>query len=125
MNTIGITMAFITFFGIWSGHVAVRRLEYRLRNLWPTSILLALIGLALLFVSTRINLPMLSGSLGLAGLMLVIDAIELIHQEVRVKKGRAPANPTNPRHARILREYPEATIRNPLAEPIPSDGGER
>lgn len=114
MNLIGIWMTVITLLGIWSGHVAVRWLEYRLNHLWVACLPLTAAGLALLAVSTRAELPALSAGLGLAGIILVIDAVELIHQDHRVKIGRAPANPANPRHARILRKFPAAVTTNPL-----------
>jgi hypothetical protein len=47
--------------------------------------------------------------LGIFGITLLCDAYELPHQEKRVCKGRAPANPNNPRHAKILAEHSAAT----------------
>lgn len=114
MNLIGIWMTVITLLGIWSGHVAVRWLEYRLANLWVACLPLAAAGLGLLTLSTQTGHSTLSAGLGLAGIILVIDAVELIHQEHRVKIGRAPANLANPRHARILQDHPEAVTVNPL-----------
>jgi hypothetical protein len=37
------------------------------------------------------------------------DALEFLRQQNRIKHGHAPANPNNPRHAKILAEHPEAT----------------
>ena len=37
------------------------------------------------------------------------DAYEFFRQQKRIMKGHAPANRSNPRHARILEEYPPAT----------------
>jgi hypothetical protein len=64
------------------------------------------------------------------------DALELFRQQRRVERGHAPANPLNPRHARILAECPAATTldlldRQPLGRPVAPDearalaGGER
>jgi hypothetical protein len=43
------------------------------------------------------------------GVTLLWDALEFFRQQKRVKHGHAPANPNNPRHAKILAEYPDAT----------------
>jgi hypothetical protein len=41
---------------------------------------------------------------------LLWDALEIaVRQPKRIKHGHAPANPNNPRHAKILADYPEAT----------------
>jgi hypothetical protein len=40
---------------------------------------------------------------------LLFDGFELSRQERRIIRGHAPANPDNPRHAKILKEYPSAT----------------
>ena len=52
------------------------------------------------------------------GVTLLWDALEFFRQQKRIKHGHAPANPNNPRHAKILAEYPDATTidwldRNP------------
>jgi hypothetical protein len=66
----------------------------------------------------------LSAACGILGTTLLWDALELRRQERRVRKGHAPANPRNPRHARILAESPAATTlnllkREPLGRPVP------
>jgi len=42
---------------------------------------------------------LVSTILGILGITLLWDALELVRQAQRVKIGRAPANPANPRHA--------------------------
>jgi hypothetical protein len=51
---------------------------------------------------------------GIFAITLLFDALELGRQQNRVKKGHAPANPENPRHARILAESKSATTRDLL-----------
>jgi hypothetical protein len=40
--------------------------------------------------------------LGIVGITVLFDALEFRRQFKRVKKGHAPANPHNPRHAPLL-----------------------
>jgi hypothetical protein len=44
--------------------------------------------------------------LGILGITLLWDALEMTRQQRRICKGHAHANPDNPRHARILEQYP-------------------
>ena len=53
------------------------------------------------------------------GITLLWDALEFTRQQKRVKKGHAPANPHNPRHAKILAEHPTATTLD-LLKHLPS-----
>lgn len=109
LNLTALTAALATFLGIWLGHVAVRRVEARAANLaLPVSVCVTL-GLALEVASLFAATNTLSAGLGIFGLTVLWDALEFRRQEARVKRGRAPANPANPRHARILAEYPTAT----------------
>jgi len=109
LNFVGVAAAFATFFGVWVGHVSVRKVERNAIHLWiPIGFFLAL-GLA--FVSLSLTTPslILSAASGILALTLVWDAHEFIRQQKRVRRGRAPANPSNPRHAKIMAEHPEAT----------------
>ena len=54
------------------------------------------------------NLP-LKTAFGILGITLLWDALEFTRQQKRILKGHAPANPNNPRHARILAEHKSAT----------------
>jgi hypothetical protein len=51
----------------------------------------------------------LSAGSGIFAVTFLWDALEFLRQQNRIKHGHAPANPNNPRHAKILAEYPEAT----------------
>lgn len=101
--------ALATFLGIWLGHVTVRRVEARAANLALPVGACIVLGLALEAASLLAASNALSAGLGIFGLTVLWDALEFRRQEARVKRGRAPANPANPRHARILAEHPAAT----------------
>lgn len=109
LNLTALAAALATFLGIWLGHVSVRRVEARAANLaLPVGACIAL-GLALEAASLFTASRPLSAALGIFGLTVLWDALEFRRQEARVKRGRAPANPANPRHQRILAEHPAAT----------------
>lgn len=126
MNTIGVIAALTSFFSIWFGHVAVRRIESISPKLWIPTTIFAMAGLLVEFLSlTTIHRP-LSTALGILGITLLWDSIELSRQERRIIKGHAPANPRNPRHAKILAESPTATTqdllkRDPIGHTISTD----
>lgn len=110
LNWIGLVAAAATFFGIWFGHVGVRKIEAASPSLWlPTVIALAL-GLALEVGALLARELYLSGALGILGMTVLWDALEFSRQHQRVAHGHAPANPHNPRHARLLAENKSATI---------------
>lgn len=109
VNWTGLTAALAVFIGIWSGHVAVRKIEASVVSLRLPVAAFALAGAAVEAVSLFIENRSLSAALGLFGVTLLWDAFELLRQQKRVMRGHAPANPTNPRHARILAQYPAAT----------------
>ena len=123
MNGIGLVAALTAFLSIWFGHVAVRKIESVSRTIWIPSTIFAVLGLAVEFLSlSSINRP-LSVACGILGTTLLWDAIEVSRQQRRVIKGHAPANPNNPRHAKILTEHPTATThdllkREPLGQSV-------
>jgi hypothetical protein len=110
INFVGLASALATFFGIWWGHVSVRKIEREVVRLWiPTVIALAL-GVAFAAASFLTSNMALSAASGILAVTLFWDALEIaIRQPRRIMHGHAPANPHNPRHARILAEYPAAT----------------
>jgi hypothetical protein len=109
MNWIGLAAALSAFLGIWLGHVAVRKIEFISPTIWLPTLGFALLGCTLEWFSlSTFNLP-LSTTLGILGITFLWDALEFTRQQKRIKKGHAPANPNNPRHARILTNYPSAT----------------
>ena len=102
MNWIGLVAALTAFLSIWGGHVAVRKVEFISRTIWFPTIIFVVLGLTADLLSLfAINRP-LSMVLGILGITFLFDAFELTRQQKRIKKGHAPANPHNPRHAAIL-----------------------
>ena len=110
LNWMGFAAAASTFFGVWLGHVSVRKIEREVERIWiPASIAFAL-GLGLELLSLWTDSRILAAVCGILGVTLLWDSLELaIRQPRRITKGHAPANPRNPRHARILERYPAAT----------------
>jgi hypothetical protein len=126
LNPIGIVAATSAFLGIWLGHVSVRIIERSVTKLWPPIVLALALGLALEAWSLLTDHWLLNTALGILGITILWDALEFIRQEKRIKKGHAPANPDNPRHAQILVEYPSATTldllkRDPIGHPVTSE----
>ncbi len=104
MNIIGPIAAASAFCAIWFGHMAVRKIEFRAASLAVPAILFLGSGLLLEWLSVRTPVVPLSAALGIVGITLLWDVLELARQQRRVRKGHAPANPLNPRHAAFLAE---------------------
>lgn len=109
LNYIGIIAALSAFLGVWLGHVAVRVIERNSPKLWPPIIIALILGLALETWSLITDYWLLNTATGILGITLLWDALEFARQQRRVRKGHAPANPRNPRHVKIMAEYPAAT----------------
>ena len=120
INLVGLAAALATFFGVWLGHVSVRKIERETVHLWIPTLIALVAGLGLWLASTLTSSLPLSAASGIFGVTLLWDALEIaIRQPRRIQHGHAPANPNNPRHAKILAEYPEATTVDLLAhDPI-------
>jgi uncharacterized protein DUF4491 len=120
---IGVVAAAAAFVGIWFGHVGVRKIEAASPTIWlPTVIALGL-GLALEIGALLTANLYLSSALGIVGMTVLFDALEFTRQHNRVAHGHAPANPNNPRHARLLAAGEPATTlnwldREPAGRPI-------
>lgn len=130
MNLTGLAAALATFLGIWWGHVAVRYFEARLTDIRLAMGVCVLLGLGMWAGALLAESVSVSAALGILGVTLLWDAYEFHRQEKRVKIGHAPANPSNPRHARILAEFPAATTvdllkREPLGRAIAPDEAAR
>ena len=110
----GVAAALATFLSVWFGHVAVRKVEFISPTIWIPTTIFTTLGLIVGFLSLSAANRPLSAALGILGITLLIDALEFRRQQNRVIKGHAPANPNNPRHARILQEYASATTQDPL-----------
>jgi hypothetical protein len=120
INMLGLTAAITAFLAIWLGHVAVRKVEAEVRDIRLPIFIAVALGLITEYCSLiTINRP-LSTALGILGVTLLWDAFEIYRQQNRVKHGHAPANPNNPRHAKILAEYPSA-ITEDLLKREPTD----
>ena len=114
MNTIGVVAALAAFLSVWFGHVAVRKIEFLSPTIWLPTTIFAILGIIVEFFSLSTANHPLSVLLGILGITLLFDALELRRQQNRVIKGHAPANPMNPRHAKILTEHTTATTQDLL-----------
>ena len=128
INLLGLIAAFTGFFSIWFGHVAVRKIESISPTIWIPSMIFAILGLSCEWLSLKALSLEVTTVFGILGITFLFDGFELNRQQKRIIKGHAPANPDNPRHAIILKEYPSATTldllkREPLGSPltIPED----
>jgi len=83
--------------------------------LWIPSIFVLLSGIGLEAISLTVSNLHLSVMCGILGVTFLWDALEFYRQQKRIKEGHAPANPNNPRHARILACSPNATTFDWLA----------
>ena len=123
INTLGLVAAVTAFLTIWIGHVAVRKVEAEARDIRIPVTVAVVLGLITEYCSLiTVNRP-LSTVLGILGITLLWDAFEIYRQQNRIKHGHAPANPNNPRHAKILAEYSSATTldllnRNPIGRQV-------
>ena len=118
LNWIGIITAAATFFGVWIGHVSVRKIEYKAHTVWVPSMIALILGLLMELGALLSDNQYLAAALGILGVTVMWDALEFWRQQQRVRKGHAPANPVNPRHVRILQTSRVATTidwldRNP------------
>ena len=75
LNAIGVVAALATFFGIWLGHVTVRKVEYRAPDLRVPMLSAALIGLALEIVALSSSSLYVSGACGILGMTALFDAL--------------------------------------------------
>ena len=123
LNYVGLVAALSTFAGVWFGYVAVRRIESISPTIWLPTTVFAVAGFSLEWFSLSTSNLFLSIASGILGFTLLWDALEFTRQQNRIKKGHAPANPNNPRHARLMQEYPAATTldllkREPIGQPV-------
>jgi hypothetical protein len=109
MNWLGLIAAATAFLSIWVGHVAVRKIEASSRTIWIPTVVAIVLGVSLEYLSLIVDNLLLKTAFGIMGITLLWDALEFTRQQNRIKHGHAPANPNNPRHARILKEHPSAT----------------
>ena len=125
-NYIGLVSALATFFSIWWGHVAVRKLEANLRRLWPPMLVCIILSMVCVMIAVQTTSQHLSAAFGIIGVVFMWDAFEFYRQQKRVVKGHAPANPDNPRHAKLLVKDKDASTidwldREPRGYPYTRD----
>jgi hypothetical protein len=123
MNTLSLIAAITAFLTIWIGHVAVRKVEADAQDIKIPMLIAIVLGLVSEYIALSTASRQFSTVFGILGITLLWDAFEIYRQEKRVKHGHARANPNNPRHARILVEYPSATTldllkRDPIGRPV-------
>jgi len=127
INVLGLVAALTAFLTIWFGHVAVRKIEFAAPAIWLPAVIFTTLGLLTEYWSLVTENLALKTALGIAGITFLFDAFELVRQQRRIRKGHAPANPHNPRHAAILAEpNSHATTldllkREPIGEPVNPD----
>lgn len=109
LNWIGLIAAVSTFIGVWIGHVFVRKIEYISSTVWVPSGVALCLGLLLELGALVSENLYISAALGIFGITVLWDALEFWRQHQRVRKGHAPANPDNPRHARLLQSSMQST----------------
>lgn len=115
LNTIGLVSATAAFLSIWWGHVAVRKIEAMSVKLWLPMAAAFTLGVISEIIAARTENIQLSAAFGIMGVVFLWDTFEFHRQQKRIKKGHAPANPDNPRHIQILKNYPTATILDLMA----------
>ena len=123
LNYVGLVAAVSTFMGVWFGHVAVRKIESISPTIWLPTLVFAAIGITFEAFSLSTSNLLFATASGILGFTLLWDALEFTRQQNRIKKGHAPANPKNPRHARLLREHVAATTldllkRDPIGKRV-------
>ncbi len=127
INIIGLAAAAATFLGVWLGHVSVRKIERETVHLWKPTVSALVLSAGFAAASFLTSSMPLSAIGGILSVTLFWDALEIaVRQPKRIQHGHAPANPNNPRHAKILAEYPEATTidwldRNPRGRAYTTD----
>ena len=126
MNFIGLVAAITAFLSIWIGHVAVRKIESISSTIWLPTVIAIVFGLSVEYFSLIADNLSLKTIFGIAGITLLWDALEFTRQQHRIERGHAPANLSNPRHAKILTAYPSATTldmlkREPVGRPVSHD----
>lgn len=118
LNWIGAVAAAATFFGVWFGHVGVRKIEAVSPTIRVPALSALALGLALEIGALLSDNLYLSSALGIIGMTLLWDALEFRRQHKRVAKGHAPANQANPRHAQLLAGGKATTIDWLDREPV-------
>lgn len=102
INILGLVAALTAFTTIWAGHVSVRKIEAHVVHLWKPMVGMVGFGLLLEYAALVMDNRTLAVASGITGITLLWDAFEIKRQAKRIRRGHAPANPHNPRHAAML-----------------------
>jgi uncharacterized membrane protein YfcA len=127
LNFLGLIAAVTAFISIWIGHVSVRKIEAVTVKLWKPIITAIAIGVTLGYAALAVSNRPLSTVCGILSITLLWDAFEIKRQAKRIRKGHAPANLNNPRHAFMLAAAgSHATTldilkRDPIGRPVSHD----
>jgi len=121
MNILGLTAALTAFVSIWLGHVTVRKVEAQVHEIRIPIFIAIVLGLLIEYASLLTDNRPLSTALGIIGVTLLWDGLEIYRQQHRVQRGHAPANPNNPRHARFLAEAGSRATTQDLLKREPQD----
>ena len=90
MNFSGLVLGAVMVLAIGFGHVLVVKWEYQLgAKWWP----LLIVGLFLIIASVLVESKLLSGCLGIIGVVFLYSIHELFKQKERVARGWFPKNP--------------------------------
>lgn len=119
INTLGLVAALTAFLSIWAGHVAVRKIEFISPTIWLPTIIFIALGIGVEYLSLATRNTQHAAIFGIIGITLLWDALEFTRQQKRIRKGHAPANSNNPRHARILAEPNSHATTNDLLKREP------
>ena len=109
INWLGTIAALTTFFSIWFGHLAVRKVESISPMISIPAAIFVILGIVCEWISLKAPSLHLATIFGILGMTLLFDGFELPRQQKRIIKGHAPANPDNSRHSKILEQYSSAT----------------
>ena len=75
-NLLGFASAFATFLGVWLGHVAVRKIEREMANLWIPALIAFTMGFGFEVASFFVSSLYLSAMCGILGVTLLWDSFE-------------------------------------------------
>ena len=90
MNVSGLVLGAVMLLAIGFGHVLVVKWEYHLGTKWWP---LLIAGLLMIIASMFVESTLLSGCLGIIGVVFLYSIHELFKQKERVAKGWFPRNP--------------------------------
>jgi len=89
INLVGLAAALATFFGVWLGHVSVRKIERETVNLWKPALIAFALGTGLEVAALLTPSLILSAMGSIVGVTLLWDALEFFRQQKRIKQGHA------------------------------------